>query len=96
MATVIAGMTMSVDGFVADPNGSVGRLYPDLPDLRGSAFMNALIEEAGAVVMGRRAFEMGDLTRSSASMSSRCPSSYSRTTRRASRRSRTNASRSPS
>jgi hypothetical protein len=31
MATVIAGMTMSVDGFVADPNGSVGRLYPTCP-----------------------------------------------------------------
>ena len=60
MATVIAGMTMSIDGFVADPSGSVGRLYPDLPDLRGSAYMNALIEETGAVVMGRRAFEMGD------------------------------------
>jgi dihydrofolate reductase len=60
MAEVIAGMTMSVDGFVADPNGSVGRLYSDLADLRGSAYMSALIEETGAVVMGRRAFEMGD------------------------------------
>jgi dihydrofolate reductase len=36
---------MSLDGFVADEDGSVGRLYPD---------------RTGSVLMGRRAFEMGD------------------------------------
>jgi dihydrofolate reductase len=60
MATVIAGMTTSVDGFIADARGSVGRLYPDLAALRGSAYMDAAIEETGAVLMGRRTFEMGD------------------------------------
>jgi dihydrofolate reductase len=60
MATVIAGMTMSLDGFVADVRGSVGRLYPDLAALRGTDYMNAAIEETGAVLMGRRTFEMGD------------------------------------
>lgn len=60
MATVIAGMTMSLDGFVTDPSGSVDRLYPDLAALQGTAYMNALIEETGAVLMGRRAFEMAD------------------------------------
>lgn len=60
MATVIAGMTTSLDGFVADSGGSVAQLYPDLAALRGTAYMNALIEETGAVLMGRRAFEMGD------------------------------------
>jgi hypothetical protein len=35
MATVIAGMTVSVDGFVADPQGSARRLYPDLADSEG-------------------------------------------------------------
>jgi dihydrofolate reductase len=60
MATVIAGMTMSVDGFVQDARGSVGRLYPDLADLRGTEYMNAEIEETGAVLMGRGAFEMAD------------------------------------
>jgi dihydrofolate reductase len=60
MATVIAGMTMSLDGFVADASGSASRLYPDLAALRGTAYMNAAIEETGAVLMGRRAFEMGD------------------------------------
>jgi dihydrofolate reductase len=60
MATVIAGMTTSLDGFVADASGSVSRLFPDLAALRGAAYMDAAIERTGAVVMGRRAFEMGD------------------------------------
>ena len=32
MATVTAGMTVSLDGFVADRQGSASRLYPDLAD----------------------------------------------------------------
>jgi hypothetical protein len=60
MATVIAGMTMSLDGFVADPSGSANPLYPDLADLRGTAYMTAAIEGTGAVLMGRRSFEMAD------------------------------------
>jgi dihydrofolate reductase len=60
MATVIAGMTVSVDGFVADPQGSARRLYPDLADLGGTDYMNAAVEQTGAVVMGRRTFEMSD------------------------------------
>jgi dihydrofolate reductase len=60
MAKVIAGMTTSLDGFVADARGSVGRLYPDLAALQGTAYMNAAIDETGAVLMGRRTFEMGD------------------------------------
>jgi dihydrofolate reductase len=60
MATVIAGMTTSLDGFVADARGSAGALYPDLAALQGSDYMNAAVEETGAVLMGRRTFEMGD------------------------------------
>lgn len=60
MARVIVGMTTSIDGFVADESGSADRLYPDLATLRGTGYMNALIEETGAVLMGRRTFEMGD------------------------------------
>lgn len=60
MGKVIAGMTMSLDGFVADPNGNVDRLYPDLTDLQGTDYMNAAVEETGAVLMGRKTFEMGD------------------------------------
>lgn len=53
-------MTVSLDGFVADRHGSASRLYPDLTDLRGTAYMNAAIAQTGAVVMGRRTFEMAD------------------------------------
>jgi dihydrofolate reductase len=60
MAKVIAGMTTSLDGFVADQSGSASRLYPDLAALRDTTYMNAAIEETGAVLMGKRTFEMGD------------------------------------
>jgi dihydrofolate reductase len=58
MATVIAGMTTSLDGFVADSNGSPSRLYFDLPEFRESVYMKTMIEETGAVLMGRRTFDM--------------------------------------
>jgi dihydrofolate reductase len=60
MGRVIAGMTMSLDGFVADAEGSVGKLYPDFLEMTGSSSMAATITATGAVVMGRRTFEMGD------------------------------------
>jgi len=60
MATVVAGMTTSLDGFVKDSGGSASRLYPDLAALQGTAYMSSDIEKTGAVVMGRRTFEMGD------------------------------------
>lgn len=60
MGNVIAGMTMSLDGFVADPSGRADRLYPDLAALQGTAYMNAAVKETGAVLMGRKTFEMAD------------------------------------
>jgi dihydrofolate reductase len=60
MAKVIVGMTVSLDGFVADANGSASDLYADLADLRNTAYMRSAIERTGAVLMGRRTFEMGD------------------------------------
>jgi dihydrofolate reductase len=60
VAKVIFGMTMSLDGFVADEAGSVSRLYVDHADLRESDYMQSTIRETGAVVMGRKTFEMGD------------------------------------
>ena len=60
MVTVTAGMTMSLDGYVAAADGSVAQLYPDLSELRETTYMRAAIEETGAVLMGRRTFEMGD------------------------------------
>jgi dihydrofolate reductase len=60
MAKVIVGMTISLDGFVADQSGNASRLYPDLAALRGTSYMNAAIRETGAVLMGKRTYEMGD------------------------------------
>lgn len=60
MARVIAGMTTSLDGFVADESGSVDRLYPDLAALQGTDYMNAAIDDTGAVLMGKRTFEMAE------------------------------------
>ena len=60
MGNVIAGMTMSLDGFVADPSGRAGRLYSDLAALQGTAYMNAAVQETGAVLMGRKTFAMAD------------------------------------
>ena len=60
MGKVIAGMTMSVDGFVHDAQGSMAELYPDLEALRDTELMEESIRITGAVVMGRRTFEMGD------------------------------------
>lgn len=64
MAILRLGMTVSVDGFVADAFGSSDPLYRDLEDLRTSEFLQNLIGRVGAVVMGRNAYDMarGDLT----------------------------------
>jgi dihydrofolate reductase len=64
MGKVIVGTTMSLDGFIADRNGNVGRLYPDLAELRKAEFLQESIRNTGAVVMGRHAYDMaqGDFT----------------------------------
>src|SRR5207302_6837561 len=64
MGKVIFGATMSLDGFMNDRNGDVNRLYPDLQALRSTEMLQEEIRTTGAVVMGRRAYDMaeGDLT----------------------------------
>lgn len=58
MARVIAGMTLSLDGYVADREGGVDRLYPDFHALQVSAEMEEIVAGTGCVLMGRRTFEM--------------------------------------
>jgi dihydrofolate reductase len=60
MGKVVFGMMMSLDGFVNDRSGSVAHLYPDLAALVATETMQESIRTTGAVVMGRRSFEMGD------------------------------------
>ena len=66
MARLIAGMTMSLDGFVENADGSAAPLYLDLAELRDVPYMKAMQEETGAVLMGRRTFEMAGDTDSHA------------------------------
>ena len=60
MGKVVVGMTVSLDGFVNDRFGQVDRLYPDLAALRKTEMLRESIRTTGAVLMGRRAYEMGD------------------------------------
>jgi dihydrofolate reductase len=60
MGKVILGMTMSLDGFINDRNGSVSSLYPDLAELRETQILQEEIRSTGAVVMGRHAYDMAD------------------------------------
>ena len=58
MARLIAGMTVSLDGYVQDAEGSAAALYTDLADLQDSPYMRAMQDETGAVLMGRRTSDM--------------------------------------
>src|SRR5688500_18431481 len=60
MGKVIAGMTMSLDGYINDPNGSVEKLYSDFSELKDASSFQEMIKNTGAVVMGRRTYEMAD------------------------------------
>ena len=64
MGRVIVGATMSLDWFMNDRNGDVIRLYQDFEALRRTEMLQEEIRTTGAVVMGRRAYDMaeGDLT----------------------------------
>ncbi len=58
MAKVVAGMTVSLDGFIQDGGGSVEKLYADFDAVRESSLIHDSIRNTGAVLMGRRTFEM--------------------------------------
>jgi dihydrofolate reductase len=60
MGKVILGTTISVDGFINDPSGSVEMLYPDLAALRDTEPLRESIRNTGAVVMGRNSFAMAE------------------------------------
>lgn len=51
---------MSLDGFIADREGDSSSLYPDIGNLRNTEALAEMIEATGAVVMGRRSYDMGD------------------------------------
>lgn len=60
MAKVILGLTISLDGFAEDINGSVGKLYPDLDTLRETEVLKQSIRSTGSVVMSMKEFDMAE------------------------------------
>ena len=64
MGKVVVGVTMSLDGFVADRHGDLNPLYPDLDALRKTEMLQEELRTTGAAIMGRHAFDLaqGDLT----------------------------------
>ncbi len=60
MGNVIVGATMSLDWFMNDRSGDVSRLYPDFEALHRTEMLQEEIQTTGAVVMGRRAYDMGE------------------------------------
>ncbi len=57
MTKLIAGITTSLDGYVADADGDAHALYSDFETLMASEVMQEQLEETGAVLMGRRMFD---------------------------------------
>lgn len=60
MAKVVLGLTMSLDGFISDRNGSLTGLYDDFKELLDSESFKESEQTTGAVVLGKRAYAMGD------------------------------------
>lgn len=60
MGKVIAGMAMSLDGFVNDSRGSTDQLYSDFDTLHNVPSFQQMIQNTGAVIMGRHTYEMAD------------------------------------
>lgn len=59
MGNVIIGATISLDGFMNDRDGDISRLYPDFDVLHETEMLKEEIRATGAVVMGRRSYDMG-------------------------------------
>lgn len=60
MGKVILGLTISLDGFAEDSNGSVNTLYADLDLLKETEVMMESILTTGAVVMSKKEFGMAE------------------------------------
>src|SRR5688572_3988928 len=65
MANVVLGTTMSLDGYINDRDGSVGRLFSDFvlgnvqdESVQNNELMQEALRTTGAVIMGKNAFLM--------------------------------------
>lgn len=60
MSKIVTGMAMSLDGFMEDASGSSAALSTGEDDFRNTERGKACIAATGAVMMGRKTFEMAD------------------------------------
>lgn len=60
MAKIVTGMAMSLDGLMQDANGSSAALSTGEDDFRSTERGKACIAATGAVMMGRKTFEMAE------------------------------------
>lgn len=60
MGKVILGISVSLDGFINDQYGSVEKLYPDFEEMHHCKMLLDAIKNTGAVVMGKRTYEMAE------------------------------------
>lgn len=60
MGKVIIGTTMSLDGYIQDRNGSISELSSDSEAMRRNEPLQELIQNTGAVIMGRNSYNMAD------------------------------------
>lgn len=60
MGKIILGLTISLDGFAEDINGSVNTLYPDYVSLTHTKAMKDSIRDTGSVVMSMKEFAMAE------------------------------------
>lgn len=60
MGKVILGTVMSLDGFMNDRDGGTSRLYRDFGPLAENEPVQEAMRTTGAVIMGRRSYEMGN------------------------------------
>ncbi|MEO8581413.1 MAG: dihydrofolate reductase family protein [Patescibacteria group bacterium] len=60
MGKIIAGMAISLDGFINDADGSVEKLYSDFSELHDVPSFKEMIKDTGAVIMGKGVYKMAD------------------------------------
>lgn len=60
MSKVLLDMSMSLDGFVAGPNGEDGGLHDWFFSPAGGEAVDESVGNTGAILMGRRTYDQGD------------------------------------
>ncbi|WP_423189854.1 dihydrofolate reductase family protein [Alkalibacterium sp. f15] len=60
MGKIILGLTLSLDGFAEDLEGSFTPLYTDMKPLKETELMEESILRTGSVVMSKKEFEMAE------------------------------------